>query len=338
MNKKQAGKEESAGLVTGYVGTYYSEQSQGIYRFSFDPGSGRMTEPELFYRAQGAKWVSLNGSSMVIPIEAQGRAGSCFLKLQGGKVVDSTELLEEEETPCYILQQEPFVYTANYHDGCVIAYRLEQGKPVMVKRLENGAGAGCHQILLHEKFLMVPCLKQNRVRLFDTTKDFEPAGEIGFSEGCGPRHGVFNRNHSKLYLVSEWSNELFVFQVSGSLFTLKQSCSLLPWGAPPKDEEAAAAAIRLTADESFLYVSIRGIDQLAVFDVRGETVKAIQHISCKGSHPRDFVLSNGEGFLLAANRFEGGLVSMKRDGITGLLSEGKYSVSMPQGVALAWEN
>ncbi|RGZ01288.1 beta-propeller fold lactonase family protein [Clostridium sp. AM58-1XD] len=330
---------EAKNLLNGYIGTYYSEKSKGIYQFSFDPVSGRMTEPELFYEAPNAKWVSLNGSSMAFPVERNGRAGTCFLKLKDGEVSHKEEILEEKQTPCYVLQKNDFVYTANYHEGTVMVYRLDDGTPFVVKRIENGAGAGCHQIMLHETYLMVPCLEQNKIRLFDMTDHYIQAGEILFPEGSGPRHGIFNRDHTRLYVVSEWSNELFVFRVHGKEFVLIQSISVLPEGGEGSNREnAASAAIRLTKDEAYLYISVRGADLLAVFEIREDKAAAIQHISCGGAHPRDFILSENEDFILTANRFGGGIACIERDRKSGLLKSVRHRIDMPEAVSLLLVN
>lgn len=336
-NRKDIGNNESGAehRMVGYIGTYYSEKSRGIYRFTFDTESGWITEPELFYEARNAKWISLNGSSMVFPVEKNGQAGTCFLEIKDGKVCHMEEILEERQTPCYILQEGPYVYTANYHEGTVMVYELSQERPRLVKRIENGEKAGCHQILIHETCLLVPCLEQNRIRLFDMEKDYRPAGEIIFPAGSGPRHGVFNRKHTKFYVVSEWSNELFIFQVKDRGFLMKQTVSVLP-EAGDEENSAAAAAVWLTKDERFSYVSVRGLDLLTVFELAGDRAGAIQHVPCGGSHPRDFVLSDDERFLLAVNRYRGGIVCMERDEKSGLLKEPQQSVSMPEGVALTF--
>ena len=262
------------------------------------------------------------------------------------------EILEEKQTPCYILQDGSTVYTANYHEGNVMVYHLEKGVPSLIKRIENGDRAGCHQIILHEPYILVPCLEQNKIRLFDKENGYNPAGEILFPKGSGPRHGVFNRAHTKLYVVSELSNELFIFNVNKNQFKLEQTLSVLPEashlasadGVSKKERESvkkaepAAAAIRLTSDEKFLYISIRGLDILAVINVQGEKAAVIQHSSCGGVHPRDFILSPDENFLLAANRFAGGIVSIGRDRTSGLLKGLLDSVPMPEGVSLTFRN
>lgn len=341
-------QEETGNINTvahGYIGTYDSENSRGIYHFTFDTESGRLTEPELFYEACNAKWVCTDGHTMVFPIEKQGCAGACFLTLEDGAVIHAAEILEETQTPCFILMNGGSIYTANYHEGNVMVYRVEGGRPVLLKRIENGENAGCHQILLHEGYLIVPCLEQNRIRLFDTADDFAPAGEITFPIGSGPRHGIFNRSHTMFYVVGERSNELYIFLVHGKEFRLIQSISVLPesWdgknkgaaGAEILSETVAAAAVRLSADERFLYISVRGTNSLCVLNVsRNQAAVVIQHSPCGGDHPRDFVLSGDERFLVVANRFEGGIVSIERDRNSGLLGSLRHSVPMPEGVAL----
>lgn len=324
-------KCESRKLIDGYIGTYYSEESKGVYHFMFDEESGNTTEPELFYEAPGAKWVSLYGNRLIFPVVRGDKAGTCFLLLEEGKIKSSCEILEETHTPCYIQQNGDFVYTANYHDGTVMVYRMEKDVPTIIKRIENGVESGCHQILLHETYLLVPCLVQHRIRIFDMAHDFCPAGEILFPEGTGPRHGIFNKAHSKLYVVSEWSNELFIYRVSGRSFELVQSCSLLQ----ELQKKTAVAAVRLSEDERFLYVSLRGAELLAVIDVGNETPSIVQYAPCGGEHPRDFVLSRGSRYVLTANRMRGGIVCMERDSETGFLKEIKSRINMPQGVSIA---
>lgn len=323
-------------VIRGYIGTYYSEKSKGIYQFSFNEESGEMTEPQLFYEAKNAKWVSLYENSLVFPTKKDGRAGICFLELDNGEGKYRGEILEEKQTPCYILQDGNFVYTANYHEGTVMVYQIKDGKPSVIKRIENGEGAGCHQILLHESYLMVPCLMQHRIRLFDIEYEYAPAGEITFPKGSGPRHGIFNQKHTKLYIVSEWSNELFVYEVEKLAFKLVQTMPLLKQKKEGKD--AAAAAIRLTKDERFLYISVRGQDVLIVVDVSGSEVAVIQQIDCQGEHPRDMILSGNEKFVIVANRFSGGIVSFTRDSETGKLAETKNRIQMPEGVAVVLNN
>jgi len=331
------GEETSDVWREGYIGTYASDKSRGVYRFMVNLDNGRMTEPELLYEAHNAKWVSLAGNMLAFPTERQDRAGTCFASLTDKGASFAGEILEEKDTPCFILQEGAFAYTANYHDGTVMIYHMGKEGPEAAGRIENGEEAGCHQIMLHGPYVMVPCLTQHRIRLFDRTDAFRSCGAIRFPDGSGPRHGVFNASHTLLYVVSEWSNELFIFEVKEDTFLLRQQLTILPEDTQSgrKKQVASAAAVRLTEDERFLYISIRGLNLLAVVDVGGSSAAVLQHVPCGGEHPRDFVLTEDERFLLVANRFSGEVVSLERDRMSGRIIGIRSRISMPEGVALA---
>lgn len=360
-NISTAGKDliMNGKLLTGYAGTY-SSGGEGIYRFSFDPVSGTLSEPELFYRLRDAKWVSLRQNFLAAACEKGGRAGTCLIELKDGVPVFAGEVLEEQSAPCFILQDEEHIYTANYHDGTVMVYSRDGGRLNPVRRIETAPKAGCHQILLHGRYLVVPCLTRHTILLFNRGRSFSPAGEIPFPDGSGPRHGVFNREHTRLYVVSEWSNELFVFQVlnnqADSEFRLIGQNSVLrsaendrfglsgqyspcsadaPAAAHPSGcEPPASAAIRLSRDERYLYISIRGVNQIAVFRTTGTGAVPVRHSPCGGEHPRDFILSGDERYLLAANRMTNDIVCMERNPETGMLSDPVSRISIPQCISL----
>ena len=95
-------------------------------------------------------------------------------------------------------------------------------------------------------------------------------GSLEFPPGTGPRHGTID-NDFRLFLVSELSNELFVYDwQNGPLPTLRAQLPVLPAGftsaKPP-----ASAAIRLSPDERFLYVSTRFADVITVFELENST-------------------------------------------------------------------
>lgn len=325
----QETKYKNSRIVNGYIGTYYSENSKGVYRFAFDEESGKLTDPELFYEARDAKWVSAGPNRLCFPADENGRAGTCFLELENGRIRHARKILEESHTPCYLLQDGDYVYTANYHDGTVMVYHLQRQVPGIRKRIETGEKAGCHQILLHGPWLLVPCLEQGRIRIFDRENGFEPAGEILFPEGSGPRHGVFDRAHKRLYVVSEWSNELFIFAADKKEFRLIRSLVLLPG-----EGNAAAAAIRLSPGEESLYISVRGPDILLRVDIRGDKPVLKDYAASQGVHPRDFILSEDGRFVLVANRQAGGIVSLERNRQSGKIEGIRSRILLPEAVSV----
>jgi 6-phosphogluconolactonase len=53
--------------LTGFLGTYASPESLGIYRFTIDLRNGAMSYPELYYEAPDCKFLSLKDSLLASP-------------------------------------------------------------------------------------------------------------------------------------------------------------------------------------------------------------------------------------------------------------------------------
>lgn len=322
--------------LTGYLGTYASPESPGIFRFSIDLTDGSLSVPELYFEAPDCKYLSLDKTVLAAPVARGGRAGLCLLDTEEKKAAE--EVFHETAAACYVTQDERFLYTANYHEGSILIYEKAEGGPRLFKRLAIAPKAGCHQILFHEHFVLVPCLLLDCVKIFDLSKEFEPAGELLFPKGTGPRHGIFDRGHERLFLVSELSNQLFVYRMDGKLgraagFSLENTYEILHNGEE-YSQNPASAAIRLSPDERFLYVSTRFADVITVFAVDGFTLTPVQQTGSGGVHPRDILPTPDGRYLLAVNRTEGGLVCFPIDPESGKLKPPCSRVPAPEAVSI----
>lgn len=320
---------------TGYIGTYDSPQSFGVYRFTVDAETGGLSLPQLFFQTKNAKCVSLWDGLLAATMEQGGKAGICLLDAHCPEAPLLSEALFEKNPACFIVQDEVLIYTANYHEGIVLIYRKDGALLKLVKRIDIAPKAGCHQVILHGDFFLVPCLELDAVYLYDRRSDFTLAGKISFPAGSGPRHGVFDRNHARFFIVSEHSNQLFTFRAgAGAEFILEQTDSILPPGTPT---QSASAAIRLSADERFLYVSTRGADLITVFRISNGFPERVQQVACGGSHPRDFLIEPGGSYLLVVNRTSNELISFRLNRENGHLEEIRARVPVIEGIGITLE-
>jgi len=139
--------------------------------------------------------------------------------------------------------------------------------------------------------------------------------------GCGPRHMVFSPNGKHAYVACELSSELQVLTYDPKEgFSLMDTVKTVPDDF--KREPNYPAAIRMTEDGRFLYVSNRGEDSIALFAVNPENgmVKRIENYSTKGRYPRDFILTNDEKLILAVNQESNNIVVYLRNANTGKLT------------------
>lgn len=128
--------------------------------------------------------------------------------------------------------------------------------------------------------------------------------EVAARPGAGPRHGVFGRDGRQLYVSNELDNTVSVFTYDAATGALheQQTLATLPADAPP----STAAHIALAPDGRRVYVSNRGHNSIAVFDVAADgRLSPVATPASGGDGPRHFGLVPGGRWLLAANQGSG---------------------------------
>jgi 6-phosphogluconolactonase len=119
--------------------------------------------------------------------------------------------------------------------------------------------------------------------------------------GSGPRHLALSPDGRRLYLITELSGDIFVFDANEFNTGWLQKVSLLQEGFTGKIE---AADIQINHSGSHLYASARGdANEVIVFSVEVITgqLKFLQRIFAEGLSPRSLLLCEQQDLLLAAN-------------------------------------
>ena len=280
-----------------YAGTYTAKSSQGIYSFSFE--DGRLSSSQLFCEIKNPKYLTKKDNCLITVADFDYESGVALINAEGDI---KNKIAFEKRTSCFITSEDDDIYTANYHTGVVTHLKLVQDELKFINSIQIQDGAGCHQILVFHDRILVPCLFLDRVFIFD--RSLKKIGSIHFNANTGPRHGVFSKDGKYLYLVSELSNELFVIETD-EWNIIHQIPVLMSKEIHVRD----TAAIRLSDDEKFIYVSTRTKDVISVIELEDHKPTVIQTVSCGGKHPRDFVLLGQ--YLLCANKNTNEVVSFK---------------------------
>lgn len=302
-----------------YAGTYTAKSSQGIYSFSFE--DGRLSSSQLFCEIKDPKYLTKKDNCLITVADFDYESGVALINAVGDI---KNKIAFEKRTSCFITSEDDDIYTANYHTGVVTHLKLVQDELKFINSIQIQDGAGCHQILVFHDRILVPCLFLDRVFIFD--RSLKKIGSIHFNANTGPRHGVFSKDGKYLYLVSELSNELFVIETD-EWNIIHQIPVLMSKEIHVRD----TAAIRLSDDEKFIYVSTRTKDVISVIELEVHKPTVIQTVSCGGKHPRDFVLLGQ--YLLCANKNTNEVVSFKinDDGTLGKIVD---RIEVPEVVAL----
>jgi 6-phosphogluconolactonase len=235
--------------------------------------------------------------------------------------------------PCFIsiTPENDFLLIANYAGGSVAVVKLDKnGIPERVSDtiIYNGIGENhshAHMIATDPagKRIYVTDLGLNRIMIYnlDKTKGkLIPLSGSGISlpEGTGPRHFVFDKTGSVMYVIGELGSTVSVFKVSEEEgLVLRQTISTR------KDSSIKnfCADIHIDRSGKFLYGSNRGENSIVTFKIgeSGELSLAGQ-TDCGGSWPRNFVVDPSGKYVLTGNQKSGNITVLKIDPDSGIPS------------------
>ncbi|WP_283678960.1 lactonase family protein [Lentilactobacillus sp. Marseille-Q4993] len=342
-----------------YIGTYTHHTSKGVYELTLDTTKKEMTNVELAGEAGNPTYVALSDAGKLYAVDKdqeQGKGGVRFFDVtEGSKPFAPVQTLVDQDTnPAYVAVDEArqLLYTANYHTAEVSAYSIHKdGTVELADRVTHSGQVGPKEEqadgphphfsnLTPDNRLVVCDLGLDKVFVYDVSAQGKLAkvSEITLGPGFGPRHIVFTSKGDTAYLVGELSSKVAVLkydQNKGS-FELGQVISTIPadWTA-----HNGSAAIRLSADDKFLYVSNRGNNSLAVFEAKSaDKLELVQRISTEGDFPRDFNFSADQSLVVCLNQNTNNASLYERDGKTGKLTLVQKDFEVPEGVCVLPEN
>ena len=301
---------------TGYVGTYTSEKSEGIFAFSYE--NQTITDVHLFTKVRNPKYLAWMNDYIVAVCDFEEGSGVAVFDLNGNEI---DHIVFEAFTSCYVGVKDNLIFTAHFHSGDVTLLRFENNHLELVKRTHIKEKAGCHQVIPYKDQYLVTCLFMDQIKILN--QDFNVVDEISFEEGAGPRHAVFSDDEKYLYVVGELSNLLYVVDMHAK--KIVNTVELLENGLSHVKDTAA-----IRKKDDYLYVSTRTQDVITALHVSGKDVKRIQVTSCAGKHPRDFVIVDDD--IIVANRFSDSLsvLPIEHAYIQGAVS----TVTIPEGVSI----
>ncbi|WP_179394332.1 beta-propeller fold lactonase family protein [Lacticaseibacillus absianus] len=331
------------------LGGYTRKTGKGLYRAAFDDATGTLTTPTPYLETLGSPtYMAVSKANVAYVVDAgDGVGGVAAVDLNGAQPTVLNTVLAPGSSPAHISIDESrqLVFASNYHEGRVNVYKINADhtlKDVDVAQ-HHGHGPLPEQDASHVHFadltpdgrLAVIDLGTDEVYTYPVAED----GHLGtptvltLAPGFGPRHLVFHPTRPIAYLLGELSSQVAVLtydQATGT-FTQGQTQKTIPadWTA-----HNGAAAVRITQDGRFLYLSNRGHNSLTAYAIAedGLSLTQIQQLSTEGEFPRDFNLDLTETYLLAVNQNTDNGTLYRRDPQTGLLTESQKDIVTPEAV------
>ncbi|MFI0489499.1 MAG: 6-phosphogluconolactonase [Yersinia sp. (in: enterobacteria)] len=204
--------------------------------------------------------------------------------------------------------QGRFLFSASYSFNCVSISPIDEQGVVQapIQKLDDLLAPHSANIDPTNQILLVPCLKEDKVRLFDLSVEGKLAphtqADIAVAAGAGPRHMAFHPNHRVAYCVNELNSSVDVYRISdnGQEYKLIQTLD-----AMPTDFTGTrwAADVHITPNGRHLYISDRSASLLGIFSVSddGSTILLVGHHLTE-AQPRGFNIDHSGNFLISSGQ------------------------------------
>jgi 6-phosphogluconolactonase len=310
------------------VGNYADAAEPGVHVFHFDTETGALVvrgsctgidNPSFLTVHPNERWLYAVSETSEQDDGTPGSVWALRLEREPLAIEPINQQPSGGDSPCHVQldRSARWLVVSNYGTGSVAVLPIQsdgslgeitdivqhEGKSVHPDR-QAGPHAHSAAFAPDNHFVVVADLgiDQLLVYAFDST-----AGKLGAHSqidtrpGAGPRHMVFHPSGERLYVANELNNTVSVYDydaASGALHERQTIDTLLP-GAP----ENTVADIHLASSGRRLYVSNRGHNSIAVFDVKADArLEPVAVRSCGGAWPRNFALAPGNRFILVANQ------------------------------------
>lgn len=323
-----------AGSYTKWITPDFGGHGEGIYSLDFDPKTGCIKIVDTFdvmnpsYLAvfdnvlYTFNEVSLDENPMLYAFKIN--KNGCLQQINRFPLNGSY--------PCHIMhsQEHRSLFVSCYGSGDVLIHSINNdgsiGKEThkiqhsgKSKNLLRQEAPHVHFVGLSRngKEMYVADLGIDKIMVYSLAGDVNfhvySKGYIQLPEGSGPRHFVFHPNDRFLIVLTEISAEVFLIDLQ--LNRIIDSNLLYP---NRSDITPGAAAIKISRDGGFVYVSERSKNKIFVLriDLVKESIMLIREVEAGVITPRDFMLDPSGNWLITAGQDSDSLGVFKRNSRT----------------------
>ncbi|MEZ9003855.1 lactonase family protein [Vibrio splendidus] len=328
-------------------------KSQGVYQTQLDLETGKLLPLELIAECHNPSFITATKSGIYTASEVEQKKLPKLIQIPNvdSQIASNTGLISGDH-PCHVAidPHNKFAITSQYSSGTFDIFSLSINGNID-KRLKTikmvGSGPNkerqtsphAHQCLFLQnspQFVTVD-LGTDRINFYcfdEEQEEFldEPMQSIKAPAGNGTRHLIFNKAEDKAYVICELSETILILEKSLGIWNIVDEVDALP----NMEKGEAAAAIKLSPDEQFLYVSCRHQSRISSFSVDSEAQKLtfIDSYDVEGKFPRDFHITDNGQWLVAANQHSNNITSFKRNIEDGSLTYTGYSLDLDAPVCV----
>lgn len=258
----------------------------------------------------------------VAVVEGSDRVVSLTVDADGGLELSSTQPCPGGPAYVSLSRDGRWAFIASYGSGQLRVFPLRNdGKLAECTCVvETGRHSHCAVLDSASSRVYVPSKGTDSVyvgRFDDESGRVTTEGIVRTPSGTGPRHLVIAADVGQAYLANENDSSLIVFRQhdEAPFLSVLRHVSATPAQLNATD---SGADVHVSGDGRFVYMTVRGQDDVAVFD-RDRDFQCIQHASTLGQVPRNFCLLK-DSLLVVANQESKSLTFFSRDEQRGTLT------------------
>ncbi len=361
--KSQLSENEHLLFVGAYTRNegFVDGKAEGIYVLKFNDSTGDLTGTKLKITTTNPSYLSVNSNTK--RIYAVNEIADNTQKNGGASIKAFSYDIEKSEinelngldamggAPCYIMEYENHIFTANYVGGNHAVYDLdENGALKSNTQVINNQGKGIkpQQGTAHAHMMTKnPYTNQifgvdlgtDTIKIFNFIKDrgiLEQASAIALTPGSGPRHIDFHPTKNIVYVLNELGGSVNVFEFKNGNY---ESIQNITSTTNPNNQDASCADIHIHPNGKYLYVSNRGpFNSITLYQIQENgTLKLVSERSSNGQVPRSFIIDPTGKFVLVANQNSNNIAVFKIDEQSGRLLDTEKGVDVPTPVCLKFE-
>lgn len=326
------------------VGTISGKGGNGLYSYCFNQESGKsvlldslaVDNPTFFSQDKKKVYVITENNDMDDAL--------CCVNLdrETGHMQVQNRLVAGCAGPCYVDCRDNLAVTAHYAGGALVKYDLdEDGNVTDAAVAHRGSVTGTHpnQKSAHVhcsmfspdgRYLFMTDFSADRVLQFAVGDELVLVDSVTVRPNSGPRHITFSPDARFAYVIGELSGEVTAFRFDNERLEKIQTIM------SDTVDAQGSADIHVTRDGRFLYASNRlKADGLAIFSIDKETGLLTKvGYQLTGIHPRNFVITPNDKYVLVACRDSNVIQVYERDAETGLLSDVKEDIALEKPVCV----
>ena len=338
------------------VGTYTKScESKGIYVYEFNSKTGEFSLKNNTENIVNPSYLTVsNDNKFVYSVSENDKKSSVSafgFNSKSGKLDFINFQNPNGSNPCYIINDEKNVITANYSSGNIsVLGKNNDGSIGAVKQVVQHTGKSInasrqeaphtHMVYFSpdKKYVLANDLGTDKVYLYQNnpnsaTEVLTLKSSIDVKPGSGPRHLIFSKDVKYVYVLQELDGTITSFSYADGMLKKVSETTVV---TSDFKGDIGAADIHISPDGKFLYATNRGTaNDISAFKLlKNGKLEFVQRTSTLGKGPRNFNIDPTGNFLLVGHQYTNDIVIFKRDQKSGMLTDTGKKIALCSPVCL----